>query len=94
MDIERDRSIPLIFGWSFLATDDVFIGVRERTVTFNVNQEEMMFDAESIPHYPNEEASCFVIHVIPLVEESNKDVMDEIPKDACVDEVYESKCIG
>lgn len=47
VDIEKDRDIPLIFGRLFLAMGDVMIGVMERTVTFCVNGEEVMFDARS-----------------------------------------------
>lgn len=51
MDMERDQNIPLIFGRPFLAAGHVFIVIKERTMTFYMNEEEVMFDVESVPHY-------------------------------------------
>lgn len=47
MDVEKDKDIPLIFGRPFVATGDVVIGLKERTMTFCVKRQEVMFDAKS-----------------------------------------------
>lgn len=33
-------------------------------VIFRVNGEEVTFDANSIPHYPNEMIRCFVVQLV------------------------------
>lgn len=46
------------------------IGVRERTVTFHMNGEKVMFDAKPTPHYPKEMVGCFIVQVLDRGEEA------------------------
>lgn len=61
LDMEKENDVPIIFGRSFLATGDVVIGVREITVTFRVNGEEVTFDSNSIPHHAKDMVGYFIV---------------------------------
>lgn len=53
----------------------------------------MIFDAKSVPYYPKEIASCFIVQVLPQVEEPIEELVTEVSKTACVDKVYDSPCL-
>lgn len=70
------------------------IGAKERTITFRVNGDEVIFDANSIPHYPNEQVGCFIIKLLEngIKNSKGSDLGDESFIEIN-DAVYDSPCI-
>lgn len=99
LNIEVDKNIYLIFGRPFLTMGKVLIGVRERTMTFHVNREEVMCEANSTPHYPKDMVGWFIVQVLDKGEEEGMkmEFLNESTFDTCdacdVEYKYYSHCI-
>ncbi|XP_010248092.1 PREDICTED: uncharacterized protein LOC104591019, partial [Nelumbo nucifera] len=53
LDMEEDRSMPLILGSPFLATGNALIDVQRGQLTLRINGEEVIFNVFQTLKYPN-----------------------------------------
>lgn len=52
--MEKDQEVPLILGRLLLATGDAWIGVKDKTIVFNINGEQVVFYVNHALKHPQE----------------------------------------
>ncbi|XP_010244714.1 PREDICTED: uncharacterized protein LOC104588472 [Nelumbo nucifera] len=68
LDMEEDRSMPLILGRPFLATGNALIDVQKGQLTLRINGEEVIFNVFQTLKYPNtREHEIYAINSIDVV---------------------------
>src|SRR5204863_7916736 len=74
LDMEEDKSIPLILGRPFLATARAIIDVDGETMTFRVGDDSVEFHLVNKIRYPPEVENCWMVEEIgkPTVEKVNE----------------------
>ncbi|XP_010248183.1 PREDICTED: uncharacterized protein LOC104591089, partial [Nelumbo nucifera] len=71
LDMEEDRSMPLILGRPFLATGNALIDVQKGQLTLRINVEEMIFNVFQTLKYPNTKE-----HEIYVMEDEVEEAMN------------------
>ena len=86
LDMEEDKSIPMILGRGFLKTARAIIDVDGGTMTFRVGDDSVEFHLVNKIRYPPEVENCWMVEKIgkPAVEKLN-----EHPSYLTIDEYIE-----
>lgn len=58
LDMEEDKNMPILFGRPLLATGDVTLQARDKTVTFRVNGEEVTLKGEGATKKTMDSKAC------------------------------------
>lgn len=66
LNMEEDPETPLILGRPFLATCDATLCMRDSSIEFSINGEQVKSNMEHVVKSPNERAE---IHMVDVVDE-------------------------
>ncbi|XP_019051983.1 PREDICTED: uncharacterized protein LOC109114184 [Nelumbo nucifera] len=80
LDMEEDRTMPLILGRPFLATGNALIDVQKGLLTLRINGEEVVFNVFKTMKYPNTiEHEIYAIDCIDVwAAEINASKLDDL----------------
>ncbi|XP_016515543.2 uncharacterized protein LOC107832239 [Nicotiana tabacum] len=70
LDCSVDKEIPIILGRSFLATGRAIMDSKRNEIKFQVNDEEVTFQASKGMKLPNAYESISVIDVVDVIEDA------------------------
>ncbi|XP_010243912.1 PREDICTED: uncharacterized protein LOC104587856 [Nelumbo nucifera] len=85
LDMEEDRTMPLILGRPFLTTGNALIDVQKGLLTLRINGEEVVFNVFQTKKYPNRsEHEIYAIDCIDVwAAEINTSKLDD-PFESCI----------
>ena len=78
LDMEKDREMPIILGWQFLATGRALIDVQEEELRLRVQDEEVKFSVFRAIRHPTESDSCYRIETIEAIVSNHEDTDDPL----------------
>lgn len=64
LNIELDEDVFIIFGRPFLAKRDAVIRANNKTITFRINGEEVIFYVNYATHYPKKHVGCYHVELL------------------------------
>ena len=62
--MEKDKEVPLILERPFLATEDAWIGVKDKIIMLQINGEKVVFDVNHAMKFSQEIYECKRMDVI------------------------------
>ena len=76
--MEKDREMPIILGWPFLATGRALIDVQEGELRLRVQDEEVKFSVFRAIRHPVKSDSCYHIETIEAIVSNHEDTDDPL----------------
>lgn len=66
LNIEKDKDVPIIIGWPFLAIRRTLIDVATGELIIRVNDEQVVFNVFKTMGYPKTNDDYFIVNIIEL----------------------------
>lgn len=66
LDMVEDAKIPLILGWSFLATGRALIDVQQGEFMLQIQDEKVIFNVFDVMGHPKDKDTCLRIDLVVI----------------------------
>jgi len=85
LDMDKDREVPLILRWPFLATGKTLIDVQKQKLTLHVQDNEATFNIFEVMKYPTDNDECYQVNMVDeLTVEKFEEENIKLPLEACI----------